>query len=156
MLRTRSDSLFFRNSERKAGAGFSGIAPSGRGVAMAQWGRSADALPGVVAKGKFGKRSVMLALAAFAADAIVFIAMVVLPSGASELSQNVATGAFMTIFLLAAPLAHIAGLIFGLMALARSNDSRLLGLVGILLNGLSLAVGVWLVMLSVSTLGAFR
>lgn len=59
---------------------------------MTQWGRSADALPGVVAKGRFGKRSIMLALAAFAADAIVLTAMVVLPSGTSELSQNVVTG----------------------------------------------------------------
>lgn len=99
---------------------------------MTQWGRSADALPGVVATGRLGKRSIMLALAAFAADAIVFTAMVLLPSGTSEVSPNVVTGVFMTIFLLAAPLAHIAGVIFGLMALARSNDSRLLGLVGVL------------------------
>ena len=125
------------------------------GATMTQWGRSADALPGAVAKGKFGKRSIMLALVAFAADAIVFTAMVELPSGASELSQNVATGVFMTIFLLAAPVAHVAGVIFGLMALARSNDSRLLGLVGILLNGASLAIGAWLLMAMVSTLGAF-
>jgi hypothetical protein len=125
------------------------------GATIAQWGRSADVLPGVVAEGKFGKRSIMLALAAFAADAIVFTAMVVLPSGASEVSENVATGVFMTIFLLAAPLAHITGLIFGLMALARSNDSRLLGPVGILLNGVSLAVGAWLLMAMASTLGAF-
>lgn len=61
----------------------------------------------------------------------------------------------MTIFLLAAPLAHIAGVIFGLMALSRSNDSRLLGLVGILLNGASLAIGAWVFMAMVSTLGAF-
>ena len=123
---------------------------------MAQWGRSADALPGAVAKGKLGKRSVMPALAAFAANAIGFAVAAILPSGASELSEDIAKGISMTIFLLAAPLAHIAGLIFGLIALARSNDSRLLGLVGILLNGLALAVGIWLVTLAVSTLGAFR
>ena len=52
---------------------------------MAQWGRSADALPGAVAKGKLGKRSVMLALAAFAANAIGFTATAMLP--ASRLSS---------------------------------------------------------------------
>jgi hypothetical protein len=135
MQKIRSNYLFLRNSKGKAPRAFPGktathfswnCSKRDGGATMTQWGRSADALPGVVAKGKFGKRSVMLALAAFAADAIVFTAMVVLPSGASELSQNVATGVFMTIFLLAAPLAHIAGLIFRLMALARSNDSHLL------------------------------
>ena len=123
---------------------------------MTRWGRSAGALPDAAAKGRLGKRSVMLALAAFAANAIGFSATSILPSGASELSQDIAKGISIAIFLLGAPLAHGAGLIFGLMALARSNDSRLLGLVGILLNGLSLAVVVWLVTLAVSTLGAFR
>ncbi|UVK36775.1 hypothetical protein LHFGNBLO_003735 [Mesorhizobium sp. AR10] len=122
---------------------------------MAQWGRSVDAAPGVVAKGKLGKRSVILALAAFAAGAVALATMVALPSNASALAQNIATSAFMAVFLLAAPLAHIVGLIFGLMALARSNDSRLLGVVGILLNGISLAAGILLVVAMASSIGAY-
>ena len=122
---------------------------------MTQFGRSADALPDAVAKGKLGKRSVILALLAFAAGAIVLATMVALPSNASELAQNIATGVFMGVFLLAAPVAHIAGLIFGLMALARSNDSRALGVVGILLNGGSLAIGFLLLAAMASTIGAF-
>ena len=134
---------------------FSGIAPSGPGVAMAQWGRSSDALPGAAAKGRLGKRSVILALLAFGAGVIALTTMVALPTDASERAQNIATGVFMAVFLLAGPLAHIAGLIFGLMALARSNDSRVLGVVGVLLNGGSLAVGFLLLAAMASTIGAF-
>ena len=122
---------------------------------MAQWGRSADALPGVVAKGRLGKRSVILALLAFGAGVIALTTMVALPTDASERTQNIASGVFMAVFLLAGPLAHIAGLIFGLMALARSNDNRVLGVVGILLNGGSLAVGFLLLAAMASTIGAF-
>jgi hypothetical protein len=90
-----------------------------------KWGRSADALPGVVAKGKLGKRSVILALAAFAADAIA----------------RGAAGAYCRIDFPAD----------GTGAFERQPPARL---VGILPNGISLAVGAWLLM-AVSTLGAF-
>ncbi|ESZ43061.1 hypothetical protein X732_09075 [Mesorhizobium sp. L2C066B000] len=122
---------------------------------MAQWGRSADALPGAVVTSMFGKRSVILALLAFGAGVIALTTMVALPAHASERAQNIATAFFMAVFLLAGPLAHIAGLIFGLMALVRSNDSRVLGVVGILLNGGSLAVGFLLLVAMASTIGAF-
>ena len=125
------------------------------GATMTQWGRSADALPDAVAKGRLGKRSVILALLAFGAGVIALGTMVALPTNASEHAQNIATGVFMAVFLLAAPLAHIAGLIFGVMALGRSNDNRALGFVGILLNGGSLAVGFLLLAAMASTIGAF-
>jgi hypothetical protein len=120
-----------------------------------QWGRSATATPGVVAQGKFGKRSVILALAAFTAGAIAIAIMVAMPSDTSQPVQNVATGFFMAVFLLAGPLAHVTGFVFGIMALARSNDSRSLGLLGIILNGLSVAAGLAILAAMASTIGAF-
>lgn len=69
-------------------------------------------MPGVVAQGKLGKRSVILALAAFAAGAVAFATLVAIPNDASKLVQNAATGFFMVVFLLAAPLAHITGAVF--------------------------------------------
>jgi hypothetical protein len=66
-------------------------------------------VPGAVAQGRLGKRSVILALSAFAAGALAITILVAIPSDASKLAQNIATGFFMAVFLLAAPLAHITG-----------------------------------------------
>ena len=52
-------------------------------------------------------------------------------------------------------MAHVTGVVFGVMALARSNDSRGLGLLGIVLNGLSVAGGLALLAAMASTIGAF-
>ena len=112
-------------------------------------------MPGAVAQGKFGKFSVVLALSAFAAGALSITILVAMPSDTSQLVQNIATGFFMAVFLLAAPLAHITGVVFGIMALARSNDSRSLGLLGIILNGLSVMAGLGILAAMASTIGAF-
>jgi hypothetical protein len=61
----------------------------------------------------------------------------------------------MAVFLLAGPLAHVTGFVFGIMALARSNDNRALGLLGIILNGLSVAAGLAILAAMASTIGAF-
>ncbi|MEP6566027.1 MAG: hypothetical protein ABJB10_12895 [Mesorhizobium sp.] len=122
--------------------------------ALAQWGRS-EAAPVAVAPSKLGKRSVMLALVAFAAGTIGIVTLVAMPRDASELTQNIATGYFMVVFLLVAPIMHIVGVICGAMALARSNDNRALGLVGIILNGLSVLAGVLILLAMASTIGAF-
>ncbi|MFC3322914.1 hypothetical protein [Mesorhizobium cantuariense] len=112
-------------------------------------------MPGAVAQGRLGKRSVILALLAFAAGVLAITILVAMPSDASKLAQNIATGLFMAVFLLAAPLAHITGAIFGVMALVRSNDSRALGVLGIILNGLSVMAGLALLVAMASTIGAF-
>jgi len=122
---------------------------------VAQWGRSTAVMPGMAAQGKLGKRSVLLALAAFTVGAVAIAILVAVPNDASRLVQNITTGFFMVVFLLAAPLAHITGAVFGLMALVRSNDNRALGLLGIVLNGLSVMVGLALLAAMASTIGAF-
>ena len=122
---------------------------------MAQWGRGTVAMPGAVARSRFGKRSVILALTAFAAGALAIAIMVAMPGDASQSVQTIATGFFMAVFLLAGPLAHVTGLVFGIMALVRSNDSRALGLLGIVLNGLSVTAGLAVLAAMASTIGAF-
>ena len=122
---------------------------------MAQWGRSTAAVPVEVAQGRLGNRSVIMALSAFAAGALAITILVAMPSDASTLAQNIATGFFMAVFLLAAPLAHITGAVFGVMALVRSNDSRALGVLGIILNGLSVMAGLAILAMLASTIGAF-
>jgi|GEM_PF-6025708 len=112
-------------------------------------------MPGGVARKTFGKRSVILALVAFTAGAIAIAILVAMPSDASQRVENIATGYFMAVFLLAAPLAHITGAVFGVMALARSNDNRALGLLGIILNGLSVTAGLAILAAMASTIGAF-
>ncbi|MER9182991.1 hypothetical protein [Mesorhizobium sp. M0159] len=122
---------------------------------MAQWGRSDAALQGVIAKSRFGEWSVDIALAALATGAIAITALIAMPSDASPLLQNSATGFFAAVFFLAGPLAHLTGAVFGLMALGRPNDNRLLGLAGIVVNGASLAAGVFMLWAMASTFGAF-
>ncbi|MFD1983217.1 hypothetical protein ACFSOZ_11110 [Mesorhizobium newzealandense] len=122
---------------------------------MAQWGRSTAAIPDAVVQGRLGKRSVVLALSAFAAGAVAITILVAMPSDASQFTQNIATGFFMAVFLLAAPLAHVTGAVFGVMALVRSNDNRALGILGIILNGLSVMAGLALLAAMASTIGAF-
>lgn len=112
-------------------------------------------MPGAVARKTFGKRSVILALTAFAAGALAIAIMVAMPGDASQLVQNIATGFFMLVFLLAGPLAHVTGLVFGIMALVRANDNRALGLLGIVLNGLSVAAGLAILAAMASTIGAY-
>ncbi|UVK53122.1 hypothetical protein DBIPINDM_006581 [Mesorhizobium sp. AR02] len=112
-------------------------------------------MPGAVARKTFGKRSVILALSAFAAGTLPITILVAMPSDTSQLVQNIATGLFMAVFLLAAPLAHITGVVFGIMALACSDDSRSLGLLGIILNGLSVMAGLGVLAAMASTIGAF-
>ncbi|MER8480716.1 hypothetical protein [Mesorhizobium sp. M1163] len=122
---------------------------------MAQWGRSDAALPGVIAKSRFGEWSVVLALAALATGAIAITALIAMPSDASPLLQNSATGFFAAVFFLAGPLAHLIGVVFGLMAVGRPNDNRVLGLAGIVVNGASLAAGGFMLWAMASTFGAF-
>ena len=112
-------------------------------------------MPGMAAQGKLGKRSVLLALAAFTVGAVAIAILVAVPNDASRLVQNITTGFFMVVFLLAAPLAHITGAIFGVMALVRSNDNRALGLLGIVLKGLSVMARLALLAAMASTIGAF-
>jgi hypothetical protein len=112
---------------------------------MAGWGRN-NVEPGAVARGKLGKRSVILPLIVFAGYAVGVIAIGIItwavPSDTSEFAQNIATDYLMAVFLIVAPVMHIAGLVFGAMALARSNDNRWLGLLGVTINGLSVAAGL--------------
>ncbi|MER9343150.1 hypothetical protein NKI41_20570 [Mesorhizobium sp. M0601] len=122
---------------------------------MAQWGRSDAALLGVVAKSRFGEWSVVLALAALVAGAMAITALMAMPSDASVVIQHSVTGFFMAVFFLVGPLAHLTGAVFGLMALGRPNDNRLLGLAGIVVNGASLAAGVFMLWAMASTIGAF-
>ncbi|MES0099651.1 hypothetical protein [Mesorhizobium sp. M0019] len=110
---------------------------------------------GVVAKSRFGEWSVVLALAALVAGAIAITALMAMPSDASVLIQHSVTGFFMAVFFLVGPLAHLTGVVFGLKALGRPNDNRLLGLAGVVVNGASLTAGVFMLWSMASTIGAF-
>ncbi|MEP6566026.1 MAG: hypothetical protein ABJB10_12890 [Mesorhizobium sp.] len=116
------------------------------GRAMARWGRN-EAEPGAVAPSRLGKRSVILPVIVFAGYAVGIIAYAIItwvagPSDAFEFAQNIVMDYLMALFLVVAPVMHIAGVVCGAMALARSNDNRWLGLLGITINGLSVAAGL--------------
>lgn len=113
-------------------------------------------MPGVVGRSSLGKRSVILALLAFAMDFAAVVTLALMPGEASLAAQNVLGGVFLAVFLVTAPLAHITGVVFGLMALGRSNDNHVLGIVGIILNGLSLVIGLFFVWAATKSVGAFR
>ena len=116
---------------------------------MSQFGRDGQAIAS-----RLGRRSVILALIAFAAGGLSITAFGA-SSGTAEPYPTIAMALFIGVFLFAAPLLHIVGLVCGIIAFGRSNDSRRLALIGLLLNGLSVGLGVLILWAMLSTMGAY-
>ena len=78
-----------------------------------------------------------------------------LPEGSSELAKSIATWVFIAGFIGIAPLLHVVGFVFGLIAVFRSYDSRARGAFGLLFNSVAVVIGVGLVWLGLHALAAF-
>ena len=73
----------------------------------------------------------------------------------SDLAKSIAAWIFIAGFVGIAPLLHVIGFMFGLIAVFRSNDNRLRGAFGLLFNSVAVAIGVGLVWLGLHALAAF-
>lgn len=100
-----------------------------------------------------GATSVWLWAGAFAIGGAATAAFFGIPNDASLTVHNIATAIFLVVVLVLVPVAHVAGLVSGLIAAFRPARGRGLGIVGALLNGLTIA-GAAIVMLAVLSFGA--
>ena len=94
----------------------------------------------------FGKLSVQIAVGIFVAATILLVAFYQIPEKAAW--HDAAAGAVVIAVGILAPLGHLAGLVLGVVAMFRTGDRRLLGLIGVLLNLLVVAIGVGLIYLA--------
>jgi hypothetical protein len=121
------------------------------------WGRqgAAPAMAMPIRRASYGRRSVMLAFAALATVLITVGALIAVPSGSPEPLSTIMTFATAAVYLVVAPLLHIAGAVYGIASLSREGDRKVLGVVGFLLNVMLLGAGAWLGWIAVGSMGAF-
>src|ERR1051325_10644851 len=88
----------------------------------------------------FGKLSVQTAVGIFALASVLLILFYEIPEKASW--HDVAAGTVVIAVGILAPLGHLVGVVLGIVSLFRAGDRPGLGVVGVLLNGLVVALGV--------------
>ena len=98
----------------------------------------------------FGKLSVQTAVGIFALATVLLIVFFQIPAKASW--HDVAAGTVVIAVGILAPLGHLVGIVLGIVSFFRSGDRPWLGAVGILLNGLVVALGVFLIYMAASGL----
>ena len=103
----------------------------------------------------FGTWSLIMAATAFSIGVVSLTAYLALPEDSSDLAKSVATWIFIAGFVGIAPLLHVIGFVFGLIAVFRSYDSRVRGAFGLLFNSVAVVIGVGLVWLGLHALAAF-
>jgi hypothetical protein len=101
----------------------------------------------------FGKLSVQIAIGIFVLTWVLFIAVTIFLHNMPKKSPlaDAASGIFVA-ELVAAPFAHLVGLVLGVIALFRAGDRRGLALLGILLNVIVVGIGVLMVYMAASGL----
>ncbi len=104
----------------------------------------------------FGKLSVLIAVCIFVVVPILFIVAAKIPEKPPSLLHDVVAGAAVIAIFIAAPLGHLTGLVLGVMALFRAGDRKGLGVVGIILNIVVVAIGMFLVYMAAVGLSGFR
>jgi hypothetical protein len=106
-------------------------------------------------RSSFGTWSLIVAAIAFSIGVVSLTVYLALPDDASDNAKSIATWMFIVGFVGLAPLLHVIGFVFGLIAVFRSYDSRLRGAFGLLFNSVAVAIAVGLVWLGLHALAAF-
>lgn len=121
------------------------------------WGRNASiadvGLP--PQRTRYGRRSVGLAFAAPIIVVAAFTFLVSMPKETAAPWPDIATFAALGSYAIVAPILHIAGFVFGLMAVGREGDNKALGVVGIVLNIALVSIGLLLGYFALSGIGAY-
>lgn len=128
------------------------------GTTMTQWGRGGVGLvnaEAVSGGGRYGQRSVWLALIAFAIGITSLVLWINVPKDVPEQWRDITTFIFMVAFLSVAPLVHAVGFVFALIAVFRAGERRGLGVLGLLLNSVSVLFGVGFLYFAAVALGSF-
>lgn len=124
---------------------------------MTEWGRNAGTATTSPARAGWSRagKSVFCALLALGSVLVPGAALTALPTDVPEYLSTVVTIAVALAFLVVAPVLHVAGIVFGLMAAFGRGDKRLLGGFAAVLNLGLLALGVFLLAMASSSIGAF-
>jgi hypothetical protein len=107
------------------------------------------------ARSKFGTWSLIVAALAFSIGIVSLAVYLGLPDDSSDFAKSTATWTFIAGFIGLAPLLHVIGFVFGLIAVFRPYDSRFRGALGLLFNSVAVAIAVGLVWLGLHALAAF-
>lgn len=126
------------------------------GEGKPRWGRSAAAVAELGAgRPRYGLRSVLLGLLALLLVGASFTFLAVRRGDDSDLWATVANVAALASYLVAAPILHIAGIVYGIRGLI-AGSGRVMSVVGILLNLTLIGTGIYIGTLAVGSIGAFR
>jgi hypothetical protein len=104
-----------------------------------------------VPRSRFGVWSLIFAAVAFAIAITSLLVLLKVPETASDFAGNL----FFYGFLIAAPLLHLTGLGFAIVAVMRRGDRKSLGVLGIIINWAAVALGLGLVWLMLHAGAAF-
>jgi ABC-type glycerol-3-phosphate transport system permease component len=102
-----------------------------------------------------GTRSLIIAAIAIAIAMATLLPYLMIAQDAPDLAKSIATYAFIVGFVTVAPLLHVVGFVLGIAALVRSGDSKLRGVLGLILNSAAVLVVVGLIWLGLSALAAY-
>ncbi len=122
---------------------------------MPQWGRAGQPIASAAAGPRYGRRSILLAIAAFAIGGAGIAVFALSPSQADGAATDVATIIFMVALFGLAPLIQLVGFVYALVALFRTDERKGVALVGLLLNCVSVMMGGGFVYLMFANMGRF-
>jgi hypothetical protein len=125
---------------------------------MTQWGRGGTGLlnaEAMTVSRRYGQRSVWLAAIAFVLGIASLILLVNVPKDLPPDWQDIADYTFVALYLGVAPLLHLVGIVFGLQAIFRAGERRGLGLLGLVLNVVSVMIGTGFVYVGLTAAGRF-
>jgi len=125
---------------------------------MPQWGRAGaghSVASAEAAMPRYARRSVLMAIVAFAIGAAGVAVFALTPKDVSETVGTTTTVAFMIALFGVAPLVHVVGFVFGLVALVRPHERKGVAVLGILLNCISLMIGGAFIYIMFANMGRF-
>lgn len=110
---------------------------------MPQWGRNASLADIPARPRRYGRWSILFALASLLLVGAAIGVFFALSDGGSDGSANAAALALGIVYFLVAPILHVLGIIFGFLGIAR-DDGRFSAVIGVLLNILLVLIGAGL------------
>lgn len=111
------------------------------------WGRAKFA-PDAAQPAHYGQWSVLLGGLAFGVTLLTLLIVTTVTVEPNGVPTDAAFAVFLAIFLVAAPIAHLVGIVLGIVGLARPGD-KVMPVLGLLMNIAMLGVGAffaWIVM----------
>lgn len=107
-------------------------------------------------RSKLGVASFIISIGTFSTVIILLIIALMVSDKHSHGADEKFGGFALSVFIFAAPVAHLVGLILGIIALFQKRYGKFFAVLGIILNILFPALGVLIVFVLLSALSGFR